>query len=177
MGDSAAHPLPFPEVTPMKVRALMTRNVGTCRPADTLSAAAQLMWDRDCGCVPVVSDDGSMRVVGMLTDRDICMATHFRGASPGSVRVGDAMSKAVRSIGPSETPADAEAVMRDARVRRLPVVDEKQRLVGLVSLADLARAAARQHGAKKPDLSEDEIGETLEAICAARTASQLAASA
>jgi CBS-domain-containing membrane protein len=161
----------------MKIEDLMTRDVGTCRPADTLSAAAQLMWDRDCGCVPVVSDDGSKQVVGMLTDRDICMATHFRGTSPGNARVGDAMSKTVRSIGPSEAPADAEAVMRDARVRRLPVVDEKQRLVGLISLADLARAAGRQHGSKKPQVRKDEIGETLEAICEARTSSQLAASA
>lgn len=67
--------------------------------------------------------------------------------------------------------------MRDARVRRLPVIDEKQRLVGLVSLADLARAAARQRGTNKREVTEDEIGETLEAICAARTSSQLSASA
>jgi CBS domain-containing protein len=160
----------------MKIEDLMTRSVGTCRPADTLSAAAQLMWDWDCGCVPVLSDDDSKRVVGILTDRDICMATYLRGASPEAVRVGDAMSKTVRSIAASETAADAAAVMRDARVRRLPVVDEKQRLVGLISLADLARVAARQHGSKQPDVGEDEIGETLEAICAVRTFSELAAS-
>ena len=75
----------------MKVEDLMTRSVGTCRPTDTLSSAAQLMWERDCGCVPVVSDDGSNRVVGMLTDRDICMAAHFRGASPGALPVGQVM--------------------------------------------------------------------------------------
>lgn len=161
----------------MKIEDLMTRKVGTCCPDDSLSRAAQLMWDYDCGCVPVVSGDGSKRVVGMLTDRDICMATHFRGASPKSVRVADAMSKTVRSIGPSSSPADAEAVMRDARIRRLPVVDAKQQLLGLVSLADLARAAQREHGSRVRSVSEEEIGQTLEWICTARTSSQLAAPA
>lgn len=163
----------------MKVQDLMTQDVGTCRASDSLSAAAQLMWDRDCGCVPIVADDGSKQIVGMLTDRDICMATHFHGVAPGALRVGDAMSKSVCAIGPFETLADAEAVMRDARVRRLPVVDAEQQLVGLISLADLARAATRERrrGSKKPEVSDFEIGETMEAICEARTSSQLAATA
>ena len=127
----------------MKVGDLMTRNVAACRPTDPLSAAAQLMWDRDCGCVPVVSDDGSNRVVGMLTDRDICMATHFRGVSPGAVRVGEVMSKEVRAIGPSEAPEDAEAVMRDALVRREEGLGRGHVVVG-VTLSDLGLILARQ---------------------------------
>lgn len=161
----------------MKIKDLMTKEVGTCRPTDPLSAAAQLMWDRDCGCVPVVSDDESGQVVGILTDRDICMATHFRGTAPGAVSVGEVMSTKVRTIGPSETAADAEAVMQDARVRRLPVVDEDQRLVGLISLADLARATTAQHASKKPELTDLELGETLEAICAAPASARVAVSA
>lgn len=161
----------------MKVQDVMTKEVGTCRPTDSLSTAAQLMWERDCGCVPVVSDDGSNQLVGIVTDRDICMATHFRGASPGAVCVGDVMSTKLRTIGPSETPADAEAIMQDAQVRRLPVVDKEQRLIGLVSLADLARAATAQHSKKKPELTDLELGETLEAICAAPAAGPVAVSA
>ena len=163
----------------MKVEDLMTRSVGTCRPTDTLSSAAQLMWERDCGCVPVVSDDGSNRVVGMLTDRDICMAAHFRGTSPGALPVGQVMSNAVRTIGPLETPADAGAAMSDSQVRRLPVVDDDERLLGLISLADLARAAVRESASKKrrPEITEKGVAETLEAICSVRTPRQAAASA
>lgn len=161
----------------MKVEELMTQNVRTCRPGDTLSTAAQLMWDGDCGCIPVVSDDGSKRVVGMVTDRDICMAAHFRGCRPREIAVGDVMSKSVRSVGPSEDLADAEAIMRDARVRRLPVVDTNQELLGLVSLADLAREADRKRQSKQPPITEQEVGDTLTAICARRAPSQLAASA
>jgi CBS-domain-containing membrane protein len=127
----------------------------------------------------VVGDDGSNRVVGMLKDRDICMATHFRGVPPGALHVGEVMSKAVRTIGPLETPADAKAAMSDSQVRRLPVVDEDERLLGLISLADLARAAVRESASKKkkPEVTEKGVAETLEAICSVRTPRQAAASA
>jgi CBS domain-containing protein len=161
----------------MKVEELMTQSIRTCRPGDSLSTAAQLMWDGDCGCIPVISDDGSKRVVGMITDRDICMAVHFRGCRPRDIAVGDLMSTGVRAVGPSEDLADAEAIMRDAQVRRLPVVDANQGLLGLVSLADLAREADRTRKSKQPPISEQEIGDTLTAICTPRNPSQLAASA
>jgi CBS domain-containing protein len=161
----------------VKVEELMIRNVRTCRPGDTLGTVAQLMWDGDCGCIPVVGDDGSKRVVGMITDRDICMAAHFRGCRPREIAVGDVMSKSVRSVGPSEELADAEAIMADAQVRRLPVVDANQQLLGLVSLADLAREADRERRSKEPPLTEQEVGDTLTAICTPRDPSQLGASA
>jgi CBS-domain-containing membrane protein len=158
----------------MKVSKLMTRGVATCQPTDTLSDAARLMWDRDCGCVPVVASDGSNRLVGVITDRDVCMAAHFRAAAPSDLRVGDVMSTRIRGVGPSETLADAEAIMREAQVRRLPVVDEGQHLLGLISLADLARAAALQRTSKKPEITEAELSQTLEAICTAIAPSQRA---
>jgi len=161
----------------MKIEELMTQNVRTCRSGDSLSAAAQLMWDGDCGCIPVVIDDRSKRVVGMITDRDICMAAHFRGCRPGEIAVGDVMSTGVRAVGPSEELADAEAIMRDAQVRRLPVVDANQELLGLVSLADLAREADRKRKSKEPPITEQEVGDTLTAICMPRGRSQRAASA
>lgn len=161
----------------MKVGDLMTRSVATCRPGETLAIAAQRMWDHDCGCIPVVSDDTEARVVGILTDRDVCMATHFRNAPPAALSVGEVMTREVRTIGPEETPSDAEAVMRDAQIRRLPVIDEEQRLLGVVSLADLARVAARQRRSRKAEVTERELGETLEAICAARAPAHAAPSA
>ena len=149
----------------MKVEELMTRDVWTCRPGDTLSTAVQLMWDGDCGCIPVVSDDDSRRVVGMITDRDICMATHFRACRPGEIKVEEAMSKCLRTVGAAEDIADADAIMRDVQVRRLPVVDASQRLLGLVSLADLAREADHGRRTQPRTISDQEVGETLGAIC------------
>jgi CBS-domain-containing membrane protein len=158
----------------MKVEQLMTRSVRTCRPSDRLSDAAQLMWDGDCGCLPVLGDDGSRRVVGMITDRDICMASHFRGRPLGEIPVAEAMATCVRSVGPSEDLADAEAIMGDAQVRRLPVVDGDQQLLGLLALADLAREADRKRRSKRPPVTEEEVGDTLTAICGPRSAPRVA---
>jgi CBS domain-containing protein len=65
----------------------MTREVATCSPHDTLEYAASLMWQNDCGCLPVTSVNGVAMLCGMITDRDICMATPFKGKAPGELRV------------------------------------------------------------------------------------------
>jgi CBS domain-containing protein len=142
----------------MKVRELMTQSVETCRPDDALNRAAQMMWDGDCGCVPVV--DEAMRVVGMITDRDICMATYTRGLPLNAMSVRSAMSAAVHVCGADDPLRAAENTMRTQQLRRLPVLDVEARLVGVLSLSDLARAKA---------LSSKEISETLSAICARRS--------
>ncbi len=150
----------------MKVEQLMIRNPRTCRPGDSLGSAVQQMLDADCGCLPIVSEDDPQRLVGILTDRDICMATHRRGRAPQEIEVREAMSTDVRTVGPSEDLLDASAIMRDAQVRRLPVVDADRRLLGLVSLADLARAARRRGStSSEPEITEEEIGETLSLTC------------
>ena len=149
----------------MRVEQLMTKSPRTCRPGDTLSEAAQIMWDNDCGCVPVTADDGSERLAGVITDRDICMAARFEEKTLTELRVGDAMAKAVRACNAGDSIAHAETIMAETRVRRLPVVDDSGQLVGLVSLADLAREAARQHGSRDPDITQAEIGAVLAIIC------------
>jgi CBS domain-containing protein len=164
--------------TGMRVDQIMTRSVHSCRAGETLSDAAQIMWDTDCGCVPIVSDDASGRVVGILTDRDICMALHFRGRAPRDVAICDVMSTAVRTVAPTQDLEDAEKIMREAQIRRLPVVDDEQRLVGILALADLAQEAARERGASgRPALTEEEIGDTYSAISVSRIPSQLVATA
>ncbi len=120
------------------VRSIMTGNVRTCSPSDSLSGAAQVMWEADCGVVPVV-DEG--RVVGLLTDRDICMATHFRGRGPEELRVGNAMSKQVYSCSGDDSIGSALSAMAEHGVRRLPVLTSEGHLAGIVALADVARHA------------------------------------
>ncbi len=134
----------------MNVEELMTRNVRTCAASDSMNDAARIMWEHDCGCVPVVEADGT--VVGIITDRDICMAAYTQGRRLMHMNVGDAAAKNVVTIGKDESLRRAKELMRDAQVRRLPVVDPAGRLVGLLSLSDLARHV--------PDFGE-RVGEPL----------------
>jgi CBS domain-containing protein len=149
----------------MRVEQIMARPVQSCRPDDSLARAAQLMWDHDCGCLPVVQGDGVPRVVGVITDRDVCMCALFQGRPLRDLRVSEAMAKQVKVCSPSDSLADAERRMRDGRIRRLPVVDEEGLLIGMISLADLAQEAMRERTASKQEITETEVGDTLAAIC------------
>jgi CBS domain-containing protein len=123
-----------------RVGAVMTDEVRACSPDDVLQRPAQIMWDGDCGSVPVVEASG--RLCGIITDRDICMAAYTKGLSLSSIRVADVMSRSVRSCTAEDTLERAIAIMAEAAVRRLPVVAEDGKLQGIVSLADIAHGAA-----------------------------------
>ena len=159
----------------MQVEKLMTRQVKSCSPDDTLERAAQLMWDGDCGCLPVCVGNGINRVVGVITDRDICMSALFQGKSLHELQVSAAMAKQVLSCNASDAIADAEKTMREARIRRLPVVDGQGALVGIIGLADLAREAALERSASKQEITESEVCDTLAAIFTSSTAQRLSA--
>ena len=148
----------------MKVEDLMTTDVGACRPFDTVDRSAKVMWERDCGVVPVVDQDG--RAVAMLTDRDICMAALTQGRALGEIHVSSAMSRRLWSCRPQDDVKDAGKVMQAHQVRRLPVVDADGKLLGLLSISDLARAAMSSKGAraKKKPVAASDVGETLGAI-------------
>jgi CBS-domain-containing membrane protein len=119
-----------------RVHSLMTTQVHTCSTEDCLARAAQLMWESDCGIVPVTDDSG---VVGLVTDRDICMATYTQGRPPGEIRVGKVMSPSVYACAADDPVGSALSLMAQHRVRRLPVVGKDGRLVGMLTLADIAR--------------------------------------
>jgi CBS domain-containing protein len=120
----------------LRIRAIMSEPVQSCSIDDTLQRPAQLMWDNDCGCVPAVDAEGRLR--GIITDRDICMATHTRGLAPQHVHVSEVMSQPVHTCSPDDTLERAIAIMAEGQVRRLPIVSEDQRVLGMVSLADIA---------------------------------------
>lgn len=107
----------------------------SCRPTDSLNEAARLMWECDCGAIPVQDDAG--RLVGIVTDRDICMAAYTRGRPLGALTVESTMSGGVTSASPEDSLERIATLMRDKQVRRIPIVDEGG-LVGMVSLADIA---------------------------------------
>lgn len=159
----------------MKVEELMTRQVSFCRPDDSLERAARLMWEGDCGCVPVCAMDGANRVTGIITDRDICMSALFQNRPLSELAVSAAMAKQVVTCKPGDTLADAEKILRETRVRRLPVVDDQGALVGIISLADITREAARERKLGTRDVSDSEVRETLYAICRPASAERHAA--
>lgn len=141
----------------MVVGQLMCREVRFCAPEDSLELAAQMMWDHDVGCVVVVSGG---RVVGMLTDRDVCMAAYTQGRALREVTVSSAMSKECHLARPDMPASEAMRLMRERQVRRLPVCDEQGRLQGVLSLNDLAREAVRP----RTKLAPHEVVETLAAV-------------
>lgn len=124
----------------IRISAVMTAAVHTCSPEDQLHRPAGIMWNGDCGSVPVVDSAG--RLCGIITDRDICMAAYTKGLPLSSIHVADVMSHNVRHCAPEDTLERAIGIMAEAEVRRLPVVAENGQLRGIVSLADIARGAA-----------------------------------
>jgi CBS domain-containing protein len=146
----------------MKARDVMNDDPCPCRANDSLAKAVQLMRKHDCGFLPVIDDS---RVVGVITDRDICLAAEDRGAPLTEIAVEGVMNHNVRSSRPDDAIADVLAAMRNYRVRRLPVTGKRGKLRGIISISDLARRATH-HG----DLSTDEITKTLAAICEPRSA-------
>src|SRR5688572_19703776 len=107
----------------------------TCRPDDALNEPARLMWEFDCGAIPVVNNAWSL--VGIITDRDICMAAYTRGQSLAALSVESAMATDVATASPNDTLESVTALMRQRQIRRVPVVEDGL-VVGIVSLADVA---------------------------------------
>jgi len=162
----------------MKVEQLMTRNVMVSTDSDTLNRAAQLMWDYDCGCVPVISADGDGALVGIITDRDLAMAAYTQGTPLNAIPVTTAMSRKVITCRVQDGISQAEALMRDNRVRRLPVLDKSGHLVGMLSLSDVAREAQREATAgRRAEVTEESVSETLATLCEPRIPREIAATA
>jgi CBS domain-containing protein len=125
----------------MKVKCAMNSNVKACRAEDPLNMAAQMMWDNACGSMPVV--DEQFRPIGFLTDRDICMAAYTQGKSLTEIAAASAMARKVFSCSLEDDVDQAAHIMQQSGVRRLPVVGADGRLVGILSLDDLAVESTR----------------------------------
>ncbi len=124
----------------MKIQEVMTNSVFTCASTDSLEVAASVMWDHDIGAVPVVGDEGVL--IGIITDRDICMATYTTGRTLARIQVQEAMATEVQVCRATETLEAAERTMSGWQVRRLPIVDEEGHVIGILALNDLVLHAA-----------------------------------
>ncbi len=151
----------------MLIRNLMTQNPRTCNPTDNLDVAARHMWEADCGALPIVDEAG--KLVGIVTDRDICMAAYTQGRPLRDILVAVAMARQVITCRPDDDIDVAEASMRRVQIRRLPVVSAQGQLVGILSLNDLARETQHDGSHEGPPKSAD-VAETLATICEPRFA-------
>jgi CBS domain-containing protein len=153
------------------VRSIMSPAPATCSPDDSLNRAAQIMWDINCGAVPVVSANGS--VVGIITDRDICMASYTRGEPLSACRVGSAMSSQPLLCFAHDPIDRVFDIMTKHQVRRVVVTDDAGQVSGLVSLADLARWVQTLRVGREP--ASEALTSTLAAISAPQRAAHASA--
>jgi CBS domain-containing protein len=153
----------------MQIKNLMTTDIATCRPETNLAVVAKLMWDKDCGFVPVV--DAAGKVAGVITDRDICIASATRRLLPDQIMAAQAMRRPpIHTTQPEDTIEKALSTMKQFQVRRLPVVAADGTLKGVVSMNDIVLASQRKEGP-----APAEILSTLSVICAHRPAKVAAA--
>lgn len=143
---------PSPLTLGSSVSEIMTREVNSCRSTERLDAVAQILWDCDCGMVPLLSGEGT--VVGVLTDRDLCMAAFTRGCSLSQIEAAQVMSSSLFFCLESDSLDRVVSLLRTHQVRRLPVVTADQKLCGVVSLADVAAHVA---GLEPPAVHAQEI--------------------
>jgi CBS domain-containing protein len=128
----------------LPVKILMTESPATCQMDDSGQAAAQIMWDHNCGAVPIVDSENT--ALGVVTDRDLAMTSYLRRQDLSGLRLDSIMSKILCTVRPTDTVGDALLCMSENRVRRVLVTDVGGRLLGIVALADLARYVQSLHG-------------------------------
>jgi CBS domain-containing protein len=141
----------------MKVKDIMTKEPKTCAEGTTLAAAAKLMWEGDCGVLPVV-DAG--KLVGVVTDRDMYIALATRDLRASGITIGEVAIKTVVTCEPEDDLHAALAAMKKHRVRRLPVVGFGGTLLGIISMNDILLAAGPDRAVRS-----EEVVDTLQAIC------------
>lgn len=126
----------------MKARDIMTPHPTTISPSDPVQRAAQLMTEADTGFIPVVSDDESHSLLGIVTDRDIALRAVAAGLSPDTA-VNDVMTTEPQTVTQDAKLDEVEKLMADRQIRRVVVVDDAGECVGVISQADLARSTKK----------------------------------
>jgi len=156
----------------MKVQDLMTEDVKACWPDTNLAAAAAMMWQNDCGVLPVIADGG--KAIGVITDRDIAIAVGTKNRIASDVPVREVMSTRVYTASPEDDIHTALKLMRKEKVHRLPVVNNDGVLKGILSLNDVALQAMHANG-RAGELKYEDVVSTLKAVCEHRPSEVLKA--
>lgn len=147
----------------MKVKEVMTPNAEAIWLTESLADAAELMWKNDCGVLPVIKD--GRKVIGVITDRDICMAAAMRDSKPSGVSVEEVMTGQVYSVNPEDNIDQALQAMQEHKIRRLPVVNADGELEGILSMNDVVLHAKASDGATTDSIGYGDVVKTFQAIC------------
>ncbi|MGB9465230.1 MAG: CBS domain-containing protein [Candidatus Acidiferrum sp.] len=146
----------------MKVKDVMTGTPYYCQLDTNLGSATELMWVGNCGFLPVMGTSG--KLVGVVTDRDICIALGTRNRLAAEVSVAEVMSNRLFACSPDDDVHIALQTMKEGGIRRLPVTVENGILVGVISMDDLLLRAEPAGIGKRPELSNEEVVKTYRAI-------------
>ena len=147
----------------MKIKEVMTPNATAIWLTESLVDAAKLMWDNDCGILPIIKD--GRKVVGIITDRDICMAMAMRDTNPSSVSVEEVMSGQVYAVNPEDDVDQALQEMQEHKIRRLPVVNREGELEGILSMNDIVLQAKKSNTTAADSIKYSDVVKTYQAIC------------
>ena len=147
----------------MKVGDVMTKTPAFCGPETNLAAAVEILWNKNCGVLPIV--DSSEKLVGLVTDRDVCVALGTRNRLPSEISVKDVTSGKIASCKPDDDLRKALATMAEAKVRRLPVIDAAGKLQGILSMDDVV-LRTETGGIRDAELSAEDVVNALKSVCA-----------
>jgi CBS domain-containing protein len=148
----------------MKVNDVMTADAKAIWLTESLADAARLMWENDCGVLPIIKD--GRKVVGLITDRDICMASAMRDRNPSSISVEEVMTGQVYAVKPEDNIDQALQVMQEHQIRRLPVINPEGELEGILSINDIVLNARAPEGTAGGDsIAYADVVKTYQAIC------------
>jgi CBS domain-containing protein len=149
----------------MLVKGIMSRDVISCTPSDTVQVAAKLMRDRGVGALPVVSDSASKKLQGIVTDRDLCCSIVAEAKLAETTRVGDIMTRNPITCAPENTIEYCEDLMQKHQLRRIPVIDAQESCIGVVAQADIAlHAPAGVVGKTVAEISKSLPGRAARAV-------------
>ena len=146
----------------MKVKELMTPNAKAIWLTESLADAARLMWENDCGVLPIIKDE---KVIGLITDRDICMAAAMRDRHPSGISVEEVMTGQVYAVNPEDNIDEALQIMQQHQIRRLPVLNPEGALEGMLSMNDIVLHAQAPDAAAEDSIDYGDVVKTYQAIC------------
>jgi CBS domain-containing protein len=150
----------------MKVQDAMMGTPVSCSPGTNLGSAVEMLWERNCGILPIV--DAERKVTGVITDRDLCITLGTGNRLAGQMTVGEVASGKVHSCRAADDIQTALQTMAEHRVRRLPVVNDEGALEGILSMDNVVLHAESASSGRRPDLSNDDVVKTLRQIYAPR---------
>ena len=159
----------------MKVKDVMTTNAKTIWLTESLADAAQMMWQNDCGVLPIIKD--GQKVIGMITDRDICMATAMQDRTPSTISVEEVMTGQVFGVQPDDSIEQALQTMTEHQVRRLPVINPQGELEGILSMNDIVLNAKLEDAKKGDSINYRDVMKSYQTICQHPTAPEAVAAA